>query len=149
MQRSMAALLALWDALRERSGPFFVEMRGASMWPAAPEGSLLSVVPCAARALSPGELVMFRRGATVVTHRVVRVEAGGEVICWGDALLERDAPVAAEDVLGRATVVRRGPLLVPARSVVRASLRTGWVAVRRVGAGAARLAGQARAELRR
>ncbi|AKT43453.1 S24/S26 family peptidase [Chondromyces crocatus] len=136
----MGVLLALWEELRQRSGPFHVEMRGASMWPAAPEGSLLAVTPCSVGALSPGELVMFRRGAAVITHRVIRVTACGQVICWGDALLEPDTAVRAEDVLGRVTVVKRGALMVPARSVVRASMRTGWIAVRRMSATAVRVA---------
>lgn len=150
----MSALLALWDELRARPGPFHLEMRGASMWPAAPEGSLLAVTPCAPGALRPGDLVTFRRRDTVVTHRVVAVRARGdaianvEVIAWGDSLLRPDPPIPAADVLGRAAVLRRGPtLLRPARgpaAAARASLRTGWIAARRLGAAALRLAGRAR-----
>jgi signal peptidase len=106
-------------------------MRGASMWPAAPEGSVLAVTPCTAAALRPGDLVVFRLGAAVITHRVIGVDEGGRVRAWGDALLRPDPPIAPGDVLGRARVVQRG--------------RTGFVAAQRLGAAALRLAHRGRA----
>jgi signal peptidase len=134
----MAALLALWDELRARPGPFHLEMRGGSMWPAAPEGSVLAVEPCPASVLRAGELVTFRRGCVVVTHRVIAIAPDGCVIAWGDSLLRPDPPIPPGDVLGRARVVQRGPMLF------RAPFWTGWVAARRLGAGALRLASRAR-----
>ena len=139
----MGALLALWDELRALPGPFHLEMRGASMWPAAPEGSLLAVHPCASTALRPGDLVTFRRGSTVVTHRVVAVAEDGRVTAWGDSLLRPDPPIPAADVLGRAAVLRRGSLVFRSgpglAAAARASFWTGYVAARRLGAALARI----------
>lgn len=139
-RRVMGALLALWDELRARGEPIHAEMRGASMWPAAPEGSVLAVTPCPSTELHPGDLVVFRLGAAVITHRVIGVDEGGRVRAWGDALLRPDPPIAPGDVLGRARVVRRGSMILPAPSRARASLRTGFVAAQRLGAAALRLA---------
>ena len=108
----MAKVVALWDELRAQPGPFHLALRGQSMWPAAPEGSLLAVTPCPTSALRPGDMVTFRMGVRVLTHRVRRVLPTGHVVSWGDSLLEADPPIPPEDVLGRAETVRRGPLFV-------------------------------------
>jgi hypothetical protein len=68
--RSMETIVALWDELRSRPGPFHLVLRGSSMWPAAPEGSLLAVTPCPAAALVAGEMVTFKIGDRIITHRV-------------------------------------------------------------------------------
>jgi signal peptidase len=128
----MSVVLALWDELRGRPGPFHFELRGVSLWPAAPEGSILAVSPCPASALRAGDLVTFRRDRRVITHRVIAVVEGDHVLAWGDSLLHPDPLIAPADVLGRATVVRRGPTL--------SRWWIGWIAARRVGAAALRLA---------
>ena len=112
-------MLELWEELRARGEPIHAEMRGASMWPAAPEGSELVVTPCTSTELRSGDLVVFRLGAAVITHRVIDVDEGGQVRAWGDALLQPDPPIAPGDVLGRARVVRRGPMILPAPSRAR------------------------------
>jgi signal peptidase len=127
--RSLEALLALWEELRAAPGPYLFTMRGGSMWPAVPDGSILAVRPCPSHELAPGCMVTFRRAGTIVTHRVVEVNADGGVLAWGDSVLAPDAPIGRDDVLGEAVLVRRGPLRFP--SQVR-------VAVRRVGAAVAR-----------
>ncbi len=113
--RSMELILELWDELREKPGPFLFTMRGQSMWPSAPEGSVLAIHPCAAGALSPGDLVTYRRGRRVITHRVVGIARDGDVAAWGDSLLEADQPVRPNDVLGRAFVRTRGRVWPTAR----------------------------------
>lgn len=130
--RSMSVVLALWDELCGRPGPFHFELRGVSLWPAAPEGSILAVSPCPASALRAGDLVTFRRDHRVITHRVIAVVEGDRVLAWGDSLLRPDPLIAPADVLGRAIVVRRGPTL--------SRWWIGWIAARRVGAAALRLA---------
>lgn len=106
--RSLETLLALWDELRATPGPHQFVMRGSSMWPAVPDGSVLEVHPCSPTALRPGQMVTFRRLGTVVTHRVMSITPRGEVIAWGDSLLAPDEPIPARDVLGEARLVRSG-----------------------------------------
>ena len=105
--RSQQLLLALWDELRRLPGPHLFVLHGVSMWPAVPDGSLLAVRPCRGDELAPGDLVTFRRRATIVTHRVISVDSTGRVIARGDSVLSPDQPIEPEDVFGRATVVRR------------------------------------------
>ncbi|MFO0624688.1 MAG: S24/S26 family peptidase [Polyangiales bacterium] len=81
-------------------------VRGASMWPAIPDGSEVEVTPCAADALRAGEVAAYARGDTVVVHRFVGWREGA-LRFQGDSLLREDAPVPPGDVLGRASVRRR------------------------------------------
>jgi signal peptidase len=118
----MEAIVALWVELKAHPGPFHLVMRGSSMWPAAPEGSLMSVTPCPIRSLSPGEMVTFKIGRRIITHRVHRVLADGRVCAWGDSILTADPPLGDDDVLGRAEVLRRGPLF-KGRPRIRLTLR--------------------------
>jgi hypothetical protein len=84
-------------------------VRGASMWPAIPDGSEVEVVPCPAAALRPGDVAAYARGDTVVVHRLVG-RGDGALRFRGDSLAREDAPVPPGDVLGRASVLRRAPL---------------------------------------
>src|SRR5262249_5841110 len=108
--RSMELLLSMWEELRSKAGPFHLRMRGTSMWPAVPEGSLIAVFPCPTGELRRGDLVTFRRGGSIVTHRVVRVDERGRVRAWGDSLATPDAWLEPPDVLGRGLVLERGSL---------------------------------------
>jgi signal peptidase I len=111
-------VLALWDELRSRPGPFYVRMVGSSMWPAAPTGSLLAVSPCSLRDLAIGDLVTFRRGKSLVTHRVHALE-GRRVITWGDTSLVSDGAIFEDAILGRAVVVERARPAWSVRLLVR------------------------------
>jgi hypothetical protein len=84
-------------------------VRGASMWPAIPDGSEVEVMPCAADALRPGDIAAYARGDTVVVHRLLG-RRDGALRFRGDSLGREDAPVRPDDVLGRAVVLRRAPL---------------------------------------
>lgn len=84
-------------------------VRGASMWPAIPDGSEVEVTPCGADALRPGDLAAYARGDTVVVHRLVGLR-GDALRFRGDSLGREDAPVPRGDVLGRAALTRRAPL---------------------------------------
>jgi hypothetical protein len=119
--QSLDTVLELWEELKKTPGPHLFVMHGVSMWPAVPDGSILAVRPCRSRELAPGQMVTFRRQGTVVTHRVIEVGLDGQVLAWGDSVLARDAPIDPADVLGAATLMRRGPLRGPAP--VRVALR--------------------------
>jgi signal peptidase I len=115
--RSMDLVLELWDELQNRSGPFLFRMHGQSMWPVAPSGSVLAIYPCPSSSLKQGDLVTYRKGSRVVTHRVLAVGEDDSVFTWGDSLPAADPRVAACDVLGRALVSTRGPLLPRAATI--------------------------------
>jgi len=68
-------------------------------------GDVLLVEPVAPAQLRPGEIVLYHRGRTShVVHRLVRrVEKDGQLvfIAKGDNAVGADAPILAEQVLGR------------------------------------------------
>lgn len=95
-------------------GHDLVVIKGASMEPTIPIGSLLVLEPVAAENLRPGDVVSVRAAAdrTVVTHRIVRVvDRQGQP--WlelrGDANGDPDPSlVPASAVVGRAALVLAG-----------------------------------------
>jgi hypothetical protein len=91
---------------RLRAGqPVWVRALGGSMWPAVRDGALVRVVPRPAAALAAGELCAYAGdGDRLVIHRVTAPLSNGVVRCRGDSLDTADPPVAADRILGLATV---------------------------------------------
>ena len=67
-------------------------------------------------------MVTFKIGQRIITHRVHRLLADGGVSAWGDSIVEADPPLREADILGRAEVLRRGPLF-KGRPRIRLTLR--------------------------
>lgn len=105
---------------------------GSSMRPAIPAGAALIIEPATARDLRLGDVVVYRRDATLVAHRLVgRERDGGQVALRtkGDILAGLDVPLPAEGVLGRVVAMEHDGR--------RKRLDTGWS--RLTGLAAARL----------
>lgn len=114
--------------------------RGRSMWPVISPGDRVVAGRGTPR---PGDIVLLRTDAGIVTHRLVAVLTDpARLVARGDWLDDDDAPVAHEDLLGvvhrivkgRLIVdlrTRRGALLQRALFRVGRLLKTPWV--RRVG----------------
>lgn len=67
--------------------------------------------------LQPGQIVLYRRGETLVAHRIVCVHEGF-LITRGDSLANDDPPIGEPDVVGRVTgIVRDGRCLHPSQSL--------------------------------
>ena len=83
---------------------------GSSMWPWMRSGDLVHVSP--AERLSVGDIVLYERGQEWFVHRLIRVEGTParpqRLILRGDGLPAEDAPVGAEQVLGRVFMIERG-----------------------------------------
>lgn len=92
---------------------------GISMEPLFLAGHEVLLDPCPATELRRGDLVAFERGGGVVLHRVLGVDATGDVVEKGDNVAA-SSRVAAGDVLGRATT-----LLAPTGRELR---RSPWLA---------------------
>ncbi len=80
--------------------PVRVRVRGGSMWPALRDGQVVLVGPATFQTLRVGDVVLYRRGETLVLHRVVR-RAGGVVWVQGDARPCPDGPLAPGALVGR------------------------------------------------
>jgi hypothetical protein len=109
-----------------RSGRLRLRVTGTSMLPALRPGDVLEFQPLATIA-EPGEIVLYRRGAGLVVHRVLsRTDSG--LTTQGDSLAAPDAPVAHVDVLGRVVGLRRANKAVSSRRHIRSGSRlTRWM----------------------
>ena len=83
------------------------------MYPTIRDGEAVTVEPIAAREAKPGDILLYRREHGVIAHRVVGItgeeddDVGRVLTLRGDSLATCDAPVRAEQVLGRVISVER------------------------------------------
>jgi len=92
-------------------GKLRLRATGASMLPAIWPGDVLEVRRQAVTDVQPGDVVLFWRRGRLVAHRVVeKLARSGRtlLVTQGDRQSAADAPVSAEDLLGRVIGVRRG-----------------------------------------
>lgn len=90
---------AVTEALQRR-GRTVVCIYGRSMYPTLRNGMRVEVQPVAYDELSPGDLVVFTNGRTIVCHRLIR-KAHRLLYLKGDTNLWADPPVIWSQVLGR------------------------------------------------
>jgi signal peptidase I len=84
---------------------------GRSMYPTIRENEVIIVEPVEPRHVKVGDIILFRSEESVVAHRVMRIERGkGDTLSfilredtWGTL----DAPVEAEQILGKVVSVER------------------------------------------
>ena len=88
-----------------RDGLAWVRAASASMAPLIQPGDALRVAPLGAVRARVGTIVVCRRDATLVVHRVVAAGLDG-VVTRGDALREADLPVDWSRVVGRVAAIR-------------------------------------------
>ena len=74
-----------------------------SMEPVIPEGSMVFVKPTEWQEIESGDVIAFQTGASVTTHRVMRVHSfEGEFITKGDANETEDiSPIPFDSLIGR------------------------------------------------
>lgn len=104
------AALKLWQQVE---GEHWIPIHGRSMQPLLHDGDAVRV----RHGTLPqrrGDLVVFRQGEQLVTHRVLRIHYGAEMIfhTQGDNTWRPDPPVAQTAVLGRVTHLRRSGAVV-------------------------------------
>src|SRR5271154_7209204 len=90
-----------------------LRLSGWSMAPALRDGDRLKVQPYRkSERPTAGEIVVARRGALLVTHRLVSL-TGGFAITRGDGCHRGQPPLAATSLLGRVVEVQRGARRLP------------------------------------
>jgi signal peptidase I len=97
------------------NGSVCFRVLGASMYPWIRSGDFVFVKRSAFDSARVGEVVLFEREKRLFVHRIVgraieqsADECGSFLITKGDALDGKDAPVSAEEFLGRVTRIHRG-----------------------------------------
>lgn len=85
--------------------------KGSSMYPTIRDGEAVTVESIEMREIKRGDILLYRTERGVIAHRVVGIiideDAAGVLILRGDSLATCDAPVRAEQVLGRVISVER------------------------------------------
>ena len=93
----------LWLEGLKQGRPMCFRPLGGSMGPFLRNGDIVTIV---ARSGCVGDIVLAKRGATMVLHRVV-AKSGDRIITKGDSLDRFDPPLARQDVLGKAVTRER------------------------------------------
>jgi hypothetical protein len=89
-----------------------LRVSGASMAPLLRPGETVVAAACQPEEFQVGDLVLIRRGADLVTHRLI----GREVQGWitkGDGSPWADPPAAADCLLGRAVALESADRRIP------------------------------------
>jgi len=88
-----------------REGSAWVEAASNSMGPLVQPGDRLRLSALDPAGARPGTIVAYRRGDTLIVHRLLAVTPAG-FVTKGDALPDTDAPVAASAIVGRVAAIR-------------------------------------------
>ncbi|WP_395648931.1 S24/S26 family peptidase [Thermomonas sp.] len=104
--------VALAQEALQRFGQLRFRALGSSMLPAIAPGDLLVFRTAAAAELAPGQVVLVRRDAALVAHRLVSCN-GDNLITMGDSLSVADTPVHASQLLGVLDAQLRGARALP------------------------------------
>lgn len=103
-------LEATIDVFRRSGRTLAIPVVGYSMLPTLLPGDEVVIVGMT-RLPRPGEVVVFRSGSGLITHRVLRVRTttdGARVLAKGDNNWHGDPPFAPDQVLGVMVARRRG-----------------------------------------
>ena len=98
------------DLLREGYGVRF-RAPGHSMHPTIRDGEMVTVEPLKATRVRRGDIILYRTKSGLIAHRVMLIESKEDEAyvfhLRGDASTSFDAPVSAEQILGRVVAVER------------------------------------------
>lgn len=110
---------------------------GFSMHPTIRDGETVTVEPVCAESVRRGDILLYRNESRVIAHRVVGIrsaENSGLIFTLrGDSLAACDAPIGAEQILGRIVSVERAGREIKLggrRSRIHSFLVVRWVRLR-------------------
>ena len=102
------------------SGSLRLKVRGWSMLPTIWPGDTLVISRLDGRELVQGDIALFQRESRFIVHRVLSKSTSNikQVLTRGDAMLQHDAPVATDDLLGQVDfILRNGRKVEPSRNL--------------------------------
>jgi signal peptidase I len=103
-------LYGLGRGLLDAGASFRLKACGWSMYPFVREGDVLEIAPVPFGEIGIGDIVFYRSGSRLLTHRVVGfVSEGDEVLirARGDGFIQADPPVGESDLVGRVEAIYR------------------------------------------
>jgi signal peptidase I len=101
--------------------PLPFDVVGNSMWPTLHSAD--KVLIKSANTHNCGDLLLFYADDRLIVHRLQRIEPSGRYITKGDNRRALDAPVSAEQILGRVTAIVRNGKTIPIRPQRQSKLR--------------------------
>jgi hypothetical protein len=123
--------LGLAAEMLRRRGTVRLELRGTSMLPCLWPGDLLTIQNAVHDEVVPGDIVLVMRDNRFFAHRVVESRLDRDCISWitrGDGVPHSDPPVAASELLGRVTGIRRANRsFVPSRRISLLQSALAWM----------------------
>jgi len=102
------------------SGILRLKVSGWSMLPTIWPGDTLMISRLDGRELLPGEIALYQREGRFIVHRVLSKSTGSinQVLTRGDAMLQHDAPVSNDNLLGKVDfILRNGRKIEPSRNL--------------------------------
>lgn len=106
---SAQELAQLGDLILKQGAELRFQATGTSMQPAIQDGQMIRVGPVPQGGPRRGDILFYRSGSDrAVIHRLlrkVRIKGGEWFLSGGDACVDTDAPVPADQVLGRVVAV--------------------------------------------
>lgn len=99
-QRAAQAALAAANPIE----PVRLTVISDSMWPVLRTGDVVSVQPIEPAVIRVGEIVVMRRGAELITHRLIDSD-GEHWVTRGDNTVFADAPMMRAACLGRVMAI--------------------------------------------
>jgi hypothetical protein len=115
--RNTPEFLEICDGLLARRHIVRFTAEGWSMYPAIRDGETVEVAAIDPRRIRRGDVLLCRLGAGTVAHRVVRLErtANGvsAIVLRGDAAFAPDAPLSADQILGKVIATTRAGVRRP------------------------------------
>jgi signal peptidase I len=119
------AALPVTEKMRSQ-GSAYLHVSGGSMTPWIRPGDFVFIRRIDFAKVTSGDVIVFQRNGLLVVHRIIRrlKAAASEkkldmLITKGDASDGMDAPVSAEEYLGRATRIHRGRRHIDLESLTR------------------------------
>jgi signal peptidase I len=95
------------EGLRER-GQIRLRLRGDSMWPTIPAGTLVEVARIFPDDLRPGDIVVWQQGGVLIAHRIMeRAQRGSDafLVTKGDNSAATDQLFSQDAILGRVVAI--------------------------------------------
>ena len=104
-------ILPLVEEQVKVGGYFYLITKGVSMLPTI-KGDVDTVTLEAPDSLKSGDIVLYKReNGQVVLHRIVKI-SGGELTLCGDAQMDFELGIKADDVVARVREIKKGERII-------------------------------------
>ncbi|MFA6216205.1 MAG: S26 family signal peptidase [Candidatus Omnitrophota bacterium] len=106
---SLCSLTLFSEALQKNQGSW-ARVTGKSMVPVLKENDLVSISPCLLSQLHYGDIVVFKRQNSLISHRVIKkARRNGEllVMAKADTGFSLETFIGSKELLGKVTLVKK------------------------------------------